>query len=248
MNELSTYVFPETSGTVRTIMIGDDPWFMGADVCRELELSSVSVALSRLSDDEKVDHAVSSTDTLINIYISESGLYRLVFTSRKEAAERFRTWIASDVLPAIRKTGGYGKMTPGSFADALQLAADSQREIERQEALLAIAAPKAEAYDGHVDSSGGITIRALAKQLMNDKYRVTCKGMYEDLHGVGLIYRQGETWVPYEGARRDGLAESRWDICADGRVREVCLITPAGVLEVRRMLGHLRASREVAGK
>ena len=82
----------------------------------------------------------------------------------------------------------------------------------------------------------------MAKQLADDNYRVTCKDMYRLLNTVGFIYRQGETWVPYETARRDGLATSRMDVCADGRTREVALVTPAGVLEVRRRLSHLRAA------
>lgn len=135
MSELTPFVFPETSGPVRTIMVGDNPWFHGGDVCRELGLGNVSMALSRLGRDEKVDHAISETDTLINTYISESGLYRLIFTSNKESAERFRTWIATDVLPQIRKTGAYAV----ELSPARQLLASAQHMVDIEDRQIALA-------------------------------------------------------------------------------------------------------------
>lgn len=99
---------------VRVVMRADEPWFVAADVCRVLEIGNPSDALSRLDDDEC---AMVNMNTLGNSegirgnpnarIISESGLYALVLTSRKEAARRFRKWITAEVLPAIRRTGRY---------------------------------------------------------------------------------------------------------------------------------------------
>lgn len=93
---------------VRTILKDGEPWFVATDVCDILELSNPSDAISRLSDLMK---GVASTDTLGGNQncriISEAGVYKLVFTSRKPEAEKFTDWVASDVLPSIRKTGGY---------------------------------------------------------------------------------------------------------------------------------------------
>lgn len=138
------------------------------------------------------------------------------------------------------KTREAETQSPRTYIEALKALVVSEEAKELAAAQLAIAAPKAEAYDGHIDADGGITIRALAKQLASEGYKVTCKGMFETLHNVGVIYKQGETWVPYETARKEGLAISRMDLCSDGRVREVALITPAGVLEIRARLGHFR--------
>ena len=85
-----------------------EPWFVGVDVCRALAIENSRHALSRLDDDEK---GVATNDTLGGpqalTIVSEPGVYRLVFTSRKPEAERFKRWLAHEVLPALRRTGRY---------------------------------------------------------------------------------------------------------------------------------------------
>lgn len=110
--EIIPFDFEEQA--VRVVMRGDEPWFVAADVCRVLELSNSREATSRLDEDERdlVDlNTVSSNDGIRGnpnaTIINESGLYALVFTSRKPEAKRFRKWITAEVLPAIRKTGRY---------------------------------------------------------------------------------------------------------------------------------------------
>lgn len=93
--------------------IGDDPWFVAADVCRVLELSNPTVAVSRLDDDEAL--LIKSREyPKLNLgrapsvrVVSESGLYDLIMQSRKPEAKAFKRWVTKDVLPAIRKDGGY---------------------------------------------------------------------------------------------------------------------------------------------
>ena len=98
----------------RSLLIDGEPWFVAIDVCNVLEIANARDAVSRLDDDERqmVDlNTVGLTDGMpgnpnTNI-VSESGLYALVFTSRKPAAKRFRKWVTSEVLPALRKHGHY---------------------------------------------------------------------------------------------------------------------------------------------
>jgi prophage antirepressor-like protein len=102
----------ENSRKFRIFDRDGEPWFVHVDVCRELDISNPSQAASRLDPDEK--------DTLINnegiadsraqsiVIINESGLYSLILTSRKPAAKKFRKWVTAEVLPSIRRTGGYG--------------------------------------------------------------------------------------------------------------------------------------------
>lgn len=106
MNPLTAYQFEEEP--VRVIMIAGTPWFVANDVCRVLDIKNSRDALSRLEEDER---GVGITDTLggqqdINI-ISESGLYALIFRSRRPDAKRFRRWVTGEVLPSIRRTGNY---------------------------------------------------------------------------------------------------------------------------------------------
>lgn len=103
---VKTFSFGEQP--VRIVDREGDPWFVAADVCRVLELSNPRQAIDALEEDEK---GVSTSDTLggpqeMNI-ISESGLYTLIFKSRKPKAKEFRRWVTGEVLPAIRKTGAY---------------------------------------------------------------------------------------------------------------------------------------------
>lgn len=93
---------------VRATRIGEDPWWVAADVCKVLGIGNPSQAITRLDDDEK---GVITNETLGGrqslTVVNESGLYALVITSRKPAAKAFRKWITSEVVPQIRKTGKY---------------------------------------------------------------------------------------------------------------------------------------------
>lgn len=106
---LSTFSFQDSP--VRSILIDDEPWFVAADVCKILDHSDVSMAVSRLDDDEKLIQTMLVSGQHRNMLcVNESGLYHLIFTSRKVEAQAFRKWVTSEVLPAIRKTGIYGGM------------------------------------------------------------------------------------------------------------------------------------------
>ena len=95
-------------GKIRTLTIDGEPWFVAADVCRALEIGNPSMAVERLDDDEK---GISTIDTLGGkqrmTIINEPGLYSLVLSSRKPEAKAFRRWITHEVIPTIRKYGGY---------------------------------------------------------------------------------------------------------------------------------------------
>ncbi|MEO4045244.1 BRO family protein [Hoeflea sp. CAU 1731] len=96
---------------VRVVEIEGEPWFVGVDVCRALGLVKPENALSSLDDDESytlskgVSNGLDGPDA--RLVVSEPGVFRLVFRSRKPEAERFKRWLAHDVLPQIRKTGQY---------------------------------------------------------------------------------------------------------------------------------------------
>jgi prophage antirepressor-like protein len=90
------------------ILINSLPYFVAVEVCDILELGNVSEAIRRLDDDEKLTSVVmrSGQNREVNL-VNESGLYNLIFQSRKPAAKLFRKWVTGEVLPAIRKTGKY---------------------------------------------------------------------------------------------------------------------------------------------
>ena len=94
--------------TVRVVDHEAAPWFVAADICRALGLTNPAETVRDLDDDEK---GISTTDTLGGhqqaVIVSESGLYALIFKSRKPNAAKFRKWITAEVLPSIRQTGSY---------------------------------------------------------------------------------------------------------------------------------------------
>ncbi|MCR1986819.1 ORF6C domain-containing protein [Blautia coccoides] len=132
MNELKIFENAEF-GQVRTVTIDNEPWFVGKDVAEALGYSDTNkaVAMHVEEEDKKLNDKSSSSfgqrgATLIN----ESGLYALIFGSKLESAKRFKHWVTSEVLPAIRKTGSYQK--PKSALEQLQLAQQAILEVDEK--------------------------------------------------------------------------------------------------------------------
>lgn len=129
MNDLQIFN-NEEFGEVRTAVVNDEPMFCLADICRVLEIKNVSDCKSRLRQ-----KGIVTTDTLTNggkqkmIFIDESNLYKTIFQSRKESAERFTDWVTGEVLPSIRKTGSYGM--PKTTGGQIQLLAQGYTELEQ---------------------------------------------------------------------------------------------------------------------
>ena len=111
--------------SVRMQMIKDEPWFAAKDVCELLGLDNSRQAVSRLDDDEK---GVINSDTLGGkqelTFVNESGMYALIFQSRKPQARAFRKWVTGEVLPSLRKYGYY--VDPGA-----RLTDEQREELER---------------------------------------------------------------------------------------------------------------------
>jgi prophage antirepressor-like protein len=106
--------FTYENRAVRTVVVENEPWFVAKEVCDILEIQNVPDALKNLDDDERMTIAITDSHSghrggaqSLNI-VNESGLYHLVFRSRKPEAKVFRKWVTSDVLPKIRQAGSYG--------------------------------------------------------------------------------------------------------------------------------------------
>lgn len=118
---MEVFSFSSERIPVRVQIVNGEPWFVAKDVCQVLGIANHKDAVSRLDEDEK--RGVGITDPLGILQtanaVSESGLYHLIFQSRKPEARKFRKWVTSEVLPSIRRKGFYiaGK-TSGDFIDA----------------------------------------------------------------------------------------------------------------------------------
>jgi prophage antirepressor-like protein len=157
---MSTMIpFDFEDALVRVIDQGGEPWFVLSDACKVLDITNSRNATARLDDDEKGVHIM---DTLGGpqemTIISESGLYALIFRSRKPEAVRFRKWVTSEVLPTIRKTGSYS-------AAAETITPDKERELTKELINLQHRLLKAqrELEDYHAQVEAGITAERMIK-------------------------------------------------------------------------------------
>lgn len=132
MNEIRIFDNPEF-GEVRTVMIDGEPWFVGKDVANALGYSRERDAISNHVDkDDAVKHGVTDSmgreqqTTIIN----ESGLYSLIFGSKLTSAKKFKRWVTSEVLPSLRKTGGY--RIPQTIPEQIQLLAQGNVELNQK--------------------------------------------------------------------------------------------------------------------
>lgn len=158
---------------IMTIFKNNDVWFVAKDVCEILELSDVSMSLKRLDDDEKLTQTLFVSGQNRNVsLINESGLYQLIFTSRKEEAKRFKKWVTSDVLPTIRKTGGYVS-NEDMFLQTYLPHADEQTKtmfratletVRKQNEQISLMQPKADYFDALVDRNLLTNFRDTAKE------------------------------------------------------------------------------------
>jgi prophage antirepressor-like protein len=122
MSNLAQFAFADHQ--VRVILIDDRPWFVAVDICKVLDLENSSRAIARLKDYEKGVTTILTRGGKQDVaIISESGLYRLILTSRKPQAEPFQDWVCQEVLPQIRKTGKYEPQpTLNIYARRVQIA------------------------------------------------------------------------------------------------------------------------------
>ena len=197
---------------MRTVVKDGEPWFVAADVCRALEIGDTHKAVERLDDDEKGRSLIPTLGGEQELLIvNEPGLYTLVLGSRKPEARAFKRWITHEVIPSIRKHGGY--LTPPTIAELLEnpdmiveLALTLKAEREKRlaaESDLRVARPKAAYFDDLVERNTLTGIRETAKEL---QWRE--KEFIHFLLEKGYVYRdQKQRLQPYAEHVADGLFE-----------------------------------------
>lgn len=207
MNELQIFSNP-AFGEIRVTDQNGEPWFVAADVCRALDIGNPTQAIARLDSDEST--LISNEGREMNI-ISEPGLYALVLGSRKPEAKAFKRWVTHEVIPSIRRTGGYiagaESMTPEELmAKALTVAQKTLADREARLSVLTvenqIMQPKAEYFDELVDRNLLTNFRETAKQL-----GVPPKKFVQFLLDKKYVYRDKRgKLMPYEDKNK-GLFE-----------------------------------------
>ena len=225
MNEVKIFNSKEF-GDVRTVTIDGESWFVGKDVAEALGYSKARNALAtHVSEEDKKDAPFQGplggmqTMTIIN----ESGLYALIFGSKLESAQRFKHWVTSEVLPAIRKTGGCQMQAPQG-KELLALAVlEAQKTIEAQNEEIERMRPKEIFADAVSTSHTSILIGDLAKLLKQNGVDTGQKRLFAWMRENGyLIKRKGADWnMPTQKAMEMGLFEVKESTVnnPDGSVR-----------------------------
>ena len=202
-------------GSVRTVTINGEPWFVASDVCKALGIDQTSTR--RLDDDEKntlrLTQGIPGNPNVT--VVNEPGLYTLVLGSRKPEAKAFKRWITHEVIPDIRQYGMYATSdfldkalgNPDSWIrmlteysavkkenETLKLKTVEHKEvIESQNNQITLMKPKATYYDLVLQTKNAVNITTIAKD-----YGLSAVTLNKKLHDYGVQYKQGGTWLLYQ--------------------------------------------------
>lgn len=201
MNNIQIFSNPEF-GQVRTVAIDDEPWFAGKDVAAALGYSNTKDALARHvdTDDKRGSRITTPSGTQEMTIINESGVYSLIFGSKLPNAKKFKRWVTSEVLPAIRKTGGYIPVNPGmSDMEVLARAVlisqktigalkEQNRQLETENEAMK---PKALFADAYAATKDGILVGAMAKMLRQNGIEIGQNRLFRILRERGYLMKGG---------------------------------------------------------
>jgi anti-repressor protein len=240
---------------VRVVTIDGEPWFVLADLCRVLTLSSPHKVYDRIADDAKGRTSIPTPggDQQMAV-VSEAGMYEVVIRSDKAEAVEFRRWITGTVLPEIRKTGSYGapKLAELSRRDILTMALEAEDRADREAAARLEAEsqvreliPPASAWNALADTNGDYAVGDAAKILSRDpKIATGERRLFAFMKAIGWVFRRDGHWCAYQtqiqvgrlteipGKRYWHEPTEAWRI-GDPKVR----VTAKGLGELHKRLG-----------
>lgn len=228
MNEVQLFNFENHE--VRSLLINNEPWFVGKDVADVLGYADTNQAIRKHVDNEdrltrRFDGTGQSRDMTI---INESGLYSLVLSSKLPSAKKFKRWVTSEVLPALRKTGQYqvkelsgSELMAKALIEAQSVLAAKDKQIEQMK-------PKVVFADAVATSHTSILVGELAKILKQNGIEMGQKRLFAWLREKGyLIKRQGTDYnMPTQKAMDLGLFEIKEGSYVNGSGVNITTKTP----------------------
>ena len=207
-------------GKVRTVILNDEPWFIGKDVTDILGYQNGSRDINRhVDEDDRQNYQNGTFESNRGMaIINESGLYSLILSSKLPTAKKFKRWVTSEVLPSIRKHGAY--MTEDTIKKAMaepdfiiKLATELKKEREQnkqltetcsqQQQVIGELKPKADYVDKILKSNSLVTITQIAKD-----YGMSGQGMNKVLHDLHIIYSCNKQWLLYSQHQAKGYTFS----------------------------------------
>lgn len=243
MNENQIQVFTnEQFGQIRTVLIDGEPWFVGKDVADALGYSNNRKALLDHVDTEDRD-CVTIRDAIgrdrETSVINESGLYSLILSSKLPNAKVFKHWVTSEVLPSIRKTGGYATpeaiyktlIEPKNLIIVLETLAEEQAKNKKLTAENAVLSVKAKYYDAILASSESLPITQIAKD-----YGMSAVTLNKLLADMEIQFKRCGTWILYQDYADKGYTQTKTFIINEKQTKSYTTWTQKGRLFLYNLL------------
>ncbi len=221
MNDLQIFKNDEF-GEIRSLTINNEPYFVGKDIADILGYGRADNAIRlHVEEEDKLTHQISASGQARNMtIINESGLYSLIMASKLPNAKKFKKWVTGDVLPSIRKTGGYIAGEEKLTEDELVLKAmtvlkrkvenlrqkNNQLQLEntQNKQMIGELKPKADYTDKILQSKNTVTVTAIAKD-----YGMSAIEFNKILHDLKIQFKQSGQWFLYEKYQRCGYTHSK---------------------------------------
>ena len=239
MNEIQKFV-NEEFGTIRTMTISNEPWFAAKDICDILGVTNPTVSLKALEKDEVTKLNLGGLEGEVN-FVSESGFYTLVIRSRKEIAKPFRLWVTKEVLPQIRKTGGYIPIKEDEpnevfLARAVQVANET---IKRKDEIIANQQKRIESLEETerdwkllMDCKGTFSVNEIAHFIGIGEYK-----LFARMREMGILFKnENNDNVVYEKPVHKGKFICVPAIAPDGTAHLQTRVYPEGISYITKLL------------
>lgn len=211
MNELQIFNFD--SKEVRTVVVNEEPYFVGNDVAKALGYSNYKNAITNHVDiEDKLSTQIKYAGQRRKVIaVNESGLYSLIFSSKLDSAKRFKRWVTSEVLPAVRKHGIYAsdsviEQTMKNPDYIITVLTEFKKERESRlvaEQQVQELKPKATYYDLVLQNKSLLSVSKIAKD-----YGMSAMRMNKLLHELGIQYKQGDIWLLYAKYQDKGYTQT----------------------------------------
>lgn len=234
MNEIKVFE-NDAFGSVRTMDMEGEVWFVGKDVAEILGYTNPSKALAdHVDEEDKLNNeSLSSLGQRGGWLINESGLYSLVLSSKLPTAKQFKRWITKEVIPSIRKTGGYFA-TPKTYVEALRALADAEEEKERLALENEEMKPKAEFYDTVAESSTTFEVGVVAKIL---NFGIGRNKLFKFLRNEGILNPDNIPYQQYVDAGYFKVVEMPYGkLNGDTLVGKKTVVYQKGIDYIRKLL------------
>lgn len=240
MEELQVFNSDEF-GTIRIKTIDGEPWFVAKDVADKLGYAQTSNMMKRIDEDDSKSSILDGMNMKSSL-INESGLYSAIIGSKLDSAKRFKHWVTSDVLPSIRKNGGYianqENLTPEQIvANALIVA---QNIISQKDKQIEEMRPKADFFDAVADSKTAISMNEVSKVL--GIKGLGRNNLFEFLRDNAILDRWNVPYQKYIDCGWFRVIEQKYTKNGEEHISIKTLVYQKGVDAIRRKIEAQRSA------